>query len=348
ALAGQSFAVTGAAFDYATATTAASLAFGNVRVGANRALNVANTVTTSAAYQDSLDVLATSANAQLGFANPGSILAGANADVTVTAAAAGSLAGNIALALTSNANGVAGLSNFGLAGQSVAVTGAAFDLASATLAAATLDLGNVRLGQGSTLAVTNAVVTAAAFQDSLDVVAASANGKLTLAAPGNILASASGNVGVTANTAGSLAGTVTLGLTSNANGVVGLENTALAGQSFAVTGAAFDYATATAASTLAFGNVRVAAGTTARNLAVTNTVTTSAAFQDSLDVTAAAALHTAVAPGNLLAGASGDVVVTASTAVAGSLADTLTLGFTSNANGLNGLSNLALAGQSVA
>ena len=54
---------------------------------------------------------ATIENAKLGFANPGRILAGANADVTVTAAAAGSLAGNIALALTSNANGVTGLAN---------------------------------------------------------------------------------------------------------------------------------------------------------------------------------------------------------------------------------------------
>jgi len=49
--------------------------------------------------------------------------------VTLTAATAGLLDGPVAVGLTSNANGLAGLTNVGLAGQSVAVTGAAYDFA---------------------------------------------------------------------------------------------------------------------------------------------------------------------------------------------------------------------------
>ena len=40
----------------------------------------------------------------------------------MTAATAGSLAGDVALALTSNANGVTGLTSAGLTGATVAVT----------------------------------------------------------------------------------------------------------------------------------------------------------------------------------------------------------------------------------
>ena len=71
----------------------------------------------------------------------GCILAGANADVTVTAVAAGSLAGNIALALTSNANGVTGLDNVGLTAGAITVTGAAYDLARADFAATAVAFG---------------------------------------------------------------------------------------------------------------------------------------------------------------------------------------------------------------
>ncbi|NCA02831.1 MAG: choice-of-anchor D domain-containing protein, partial [Sphingomonadaceae bacterium] len=280
-LQGRTFAdhtvtVTGAAYDLAQATVAPALTLGNVRVGAANPLAVTNTVFLSATYQDSLDVVATSANAKLGFANPAKIDAGLSGDVAVTAVAAGSLAGNIALALTSNANGLAGLTNEALVGQSVAVTGAAYDLARATLASGTLAMGNVRLGQSVAMGVTNTATTDAAFQDSLDVLATSANGSLTVVSPANIAAGLSGNVTVATNLAGAIAGTVNLGLASNANGVVGLDNAALAGQSFAVTGAAFDYAVATVAPTLDLGNLRVGAN---RALNVANTVTTSAAYQ---------------------------------------------------------------------
>jgi hypothetical protein len=280
-------AITGAVYDLANAAVAPTLTFGNVRTGAVGTVGVTNAAITLAQYQDSLDVTATSANVRLALTNPATIAADAAGDVTVRAATAGSLDATLSVGLVSNARGLAGLDDVTLGAQSVTVTGAAYDLARATLASTTLALGNVRTGTQTGVAVTNTVTTSADFQDSLDVVAATANGNLLLTNPANILAGQTRSVGVKANLAGSLDATVALGLTSNTNNVAGLTNDALAGQSIAVTGAAYDYAVAAVAPTLAFGNVRVAAGTTARTLAVTNTlVAADAAFQDSLTVTA--------------------------------------------------------------
>ncbi|NCA02888.1 MAG: hypothetical protein EBS87_12150, partial [Sphingomonadaceae bacterium] len=255
-LAGGSIVLTGAAYDYAQAAVGSTLALGNRRVGYATNVAVTNTVVTDAAYQDSLDVTATTAVGALTLANPANILAGKSGNVVVTAATAGSLAGDVALALTSNANGVTGLTSAGLTGATVAVTGAAYDLAQASFNTS-LALGNVRRGASTNFAVGNTVVTSAAFQDSLAVVASSANAALTLTSPAAIAAGSSGNVGVTAAGAGSLAGSLTLGLTSDANGVSGLANVALAAGNVTVTGFAYDQATATLADTVvAFGNVR--------------------------------------------------------------------------------------------
>ena len=257
ALAGGSVAITGAVYDLANAAVAPALAFGNVRTGTVRTVGVSNATITDSAFQDSLDVAATTTNANLALTNPGRIMAGAADTLAVRAATAGSLATTLSVGLTSNANGVAGLTNEALASQSVAVTGAAYDLARATLGATSVAFGNVRTGTAATVAVTNPVTTDALYQDSLDVVASTANGNLRLTDPANLLASQSGNVGVKAHLAGSLDATVALALTSNANAVAGLANAALAGQSIAVTGAAYDYAQlAVTNRVLAFGNVR--------------------------------------------------------------------------------------------
>ena len=106
-----------------------------------------------------------------------------------------------------------------MTGQSAAVTGTAYDLASPVYAA-TQSLGNIRVGEGATFTIANNVITAAGYQDSLDVAAAKTNANLTLAgATANVLAGASTNVGVTAAAAGSLADSLALTLASNANGV---------------------------------------------------------------------------------------------------------------------------------
>ncbi|NBO16016.1 MAG: choice-of-anchor D domain-containing protein, partial [Betaproteobacteria bacterium] len=349
ALAGGSVALTGAAYDYAQPTIASTLSLGNRRVGTSASLLVTNTTRTAAAYQDSLDAVASTTVGTLSLANPANILAGKSGNVTVTAATAGSLAGDVTFALTSNANGVTGLdATTALTGQTVAVTGAAYDLANPSYAT-TLALGNRRVGPAEVIAIANPARAngAAAYQDSLDFVAASSNAKLTLAgATANVAAGSSADLGVSVNTAGSLAATLSLGLASNANGVSGLTGQSLAAGSITVTGAAYDTARATlAATTLALGDVRPGASL---GTALTNTVVTAAAYQDSLDIVAsgAPATFTLAAPSKLFAGQSGDVVVTATKA--GSLAANISLALTSNANGLTGLANSALAGQTVA
>ncbi|MFM7241852.1 MAG: beta strand repeat-containing protein, partial [Opitutia bacterium] len=350
ALTGGSIALTGAAYDYAQAAVATSLALGNVRVGALANLGVTNTVVTSAAYQDSLDVTATTAVGTLGLTDPANILAGKTGNVVVTAAKAGSLAGDVSLALSSNANGVTGLTTSALTGATVAVTGAAYDLASPTFAS-TLAFGNVRRGATSTLAVANTVGVNgdAAYQDKLDLATTASNANLALTgATAAITAGTSADVVVTAAAAGSLAGSLTLGLTSNANSISGLSNVTLATGTVTVTGASYDYATATLGATaLTFGDVRTGA---ARTASLTNTILAggNASYQDSLDIAATTAVGTLAlsAPAKLLAGQSGNVVVTAATA--GSLAGSVALALTSNANGVTGLGSLALAGQSVA
>ena len=346
ALDGATVAITGAAYDLASPTYVATNALGNLRVGVTtKTLAVDNATISNLAYQDKLAVVATGA-AGLTLTNPADIAAGEAGNVTLGASVAGSLTGNLSLAFTSKALTGTTLTDVTLAGGSIALTGAAYDYARATVGSS-LALGNVRVGTLANLGVTNTVTTSAAYQDSLDVTATTAVGTLSLADPANILAGKTGNVVLTAATAGSLAGDVALALTSNANGVTGLTTTALTGATIAVTGAAYDLASPTFASTVVFGNVRRGATST---LAVTNTVLAggNAAFQDKLDLATTASnasLALTGATASIVAGGSANVVVTA--AAAGSLAGSLTLGLTSNANGLAGLSDVALTAGNV-
>ncbi|NBX34435.1 hypothetical protein EBR16_03610, partial [bacterium] len=340
-------AVTGAAYDLATATVQATLDLGNIRKGALTNVAVANTVTTSASYQDSLDVTSTATtNANLTLAAPGNILAGASRNLGVTAAIAGDLAATLTLNLRSNANNVDGLENANLTAKTVAVTGTAYDLASPTVASSlAFAAANVRVGATTNLNIANTTVTSATYQDSLDVTAATSNAKLTLGTVANIGAGVDRNLVVTAATAGDLASTLTLNLTSNANGVADLANAALSAKTVTVTGAAYDLANASAASTLAFGSVRTSS---TASLAVTNAVRTAAAYQDDLSVASAFGTNklTAVNPANIAAGVTRDLVVTA--AKAGLLTDTLTLTYGSKALAISGLADGANTTQAVA
>ncbi|NBP46231.1 MAG: choice-of-anchor D domain-containing protein, partial [Betaproteobacteria bacterium] len=345
ALTAGAIAVTGGVYDLAQPTHVAALALGNVRVNALANLAVTNRTLSDAAYQDSLAVAATAAGTRLTLANPGLVAAGAAGNVGVTAAAAGSLADTLTLGFVSNANGVTGLSNATLTSGTVAVTGAAYDLASPSLASATLALGKLRVGATGAVALTNVVQTNAGYQDSLDASVAASNAKLSVAAPGNLAAGASGNVVVTAAKAGVLTDTLALGYVSNANGVTGLSNATLAGGALGVTGTAYDYASASVATGLGLGNRRVGE---AANLVVGNAVITAAAYQDDLAVAATGgnAKLTLANPAVIAAGATGAVVVTP--IAAGSLADSLSLALTSKALTGTGLSDLSLAPKTVA
>ena len=201
-------AVTGAVYDYAkVAVTNAPLAFGNVRTDAtvaNRTLTFGNTTITDANYQDALLVATTANNGKL-TATGATIAAGTTGNLTVaiSTATAGSLADTLAVSQTSKA-AAANLLDKDLGSLNVAVTGAVYDYAKATLASTSLALGNVRPGAADTLSVANEVITSSTYQDGLLVAATSANGNLTLTSPAKIAAGLTGNVGVKAKQAGLL------------------------------------------------------------------------------------------------------------------------------------------------
>jgi len=359
ALASQNFAVTGAAYDYAVAAVAPTLAFGNVRVAAgttDRTLAVTNTlVAADAAFQDSLTVTAT-AGTHAALA-PADILAGAAGNVTVTAstAVAGSLADTLALGFTSNANGLAGLTNLGLTGQNVAVTGGVYDLANPAYSTATLAFGNVRVGAtlaAQNVAVTNEVITAAAYQDALTVAGSAANAKLTVTGFTGLAAGpAAGQLVVGASTAfgGSLAGDVAVDLTSVA-AAAGLTDVRTTGATIAVTGAVYDYAQPSFTNaTFILGNVRIGAPLS-RELPVTNALRSPAAYQDSLDLTAVSSNPSVVLslPGTIAPGASGNLSLNAASLTrAGSIDAVISFDFISRAVTGSGLADANLAGGTV-
>ena len=125
------------------------------------------------------------------------IAAGQSDVVGVAIGNAGSLTGTIVLGLTSKA-AAAGLTDLALASKSVAVTGAAYDLAKADLSTTTLTLGNVRVADVATVDVTNTVITNALYQDKLDVAASGTNANLTVSSPARVAAGSTGQIGVTA------------------------------------------------------------------------------------------------------------------------------------------------------
>jgi fibronectin-binding autotransporter adhesin len=327
---------TGAVYDYAKPTyVATALDFGNVRAGttlAGQSIAINNLVVTDAAYQEALAVSASSANAKLALGSLAGLTAG-NAAGTITvdasAATAGSLAGNISLGFTSLAKAGTNLGDTVLAGGTVAVTGAVYDYAKPTVVNS-LAFGNVRVGAANNVAVANTTVTNAAFQDGLDVVASSSNGNLTVVSPAKIVAGQSGNVGVTATAVGDLAATITLNLTSNANGIAGLNDQALTAKTVAVTGTAYEYASAGLSSkTIAFGQLHVGATAVSDTVAVANTLV-AAGYQDNLSVTAnAVAGVTTSSISELAAGGSANLTFTADTSVARSLTGAVTLNLTS-------------------
>ena len=101
--------------------TGATLAFGNVHQGASvapQSVAIGNQTVTDASYQDSLDVSATTDNAKVtaptGISGLAATAGGAttqNLSFHVDTSTPGSLASTASLTLTSNANGVTGLSN---------------------------------------------------------------------------------------------------------------------------------------------------------------------------------------------------------------------------------------------
>jgi autotransporter-associated beta strand protein len=113
------------------------------------------------------------------------------------------------------------------------VTGAVYDYAQAKFDGAALDFGYVHQGatvSSQNVAIGNKTITNASYQDKLDVSGSSNNASVSVTGFTGLAASTNGSstsnlaVGVDSSTLGTLNGTLSLTLTSNANGVLGLSN----------------------------------------------------------------------------------------------------------------------------
>jgi autotransporter-associated beta strand protein len=357
AIGAQAITITGDVYDYAQANgSAGTLALGNVRVGAaapSANLALSNTTISNAAYQDNLTAAANTDNPKvtaLGFTE---LTAGNSNELVFTGntSTAGSLASTVTLTISST-NSRSGLDAKTLSPDGpVATTGGVYDYAQPTHSG-TLAIGNIRTGQSVEYSILNSTISNADFQDSLEVVADNGgNANLAASNPTNILSGKNGNIIYTAIAAGTLAANSSLAFVSNANGISGLSNQSLAPGVVMVTGAAYDFADPVIAnSALTFGLVHVGA---IAQLAIGNSTINQAEFQDLLDVSGTPTGGNLLVTGftGLAASPGGattqDVIITAADSMTGSLADTVTLNLTSNANGVPGLSNQALGQVSI-
>ncbi len=239
--------------------------------------------------------------------------------------------------------------------STTAASVSAYDYANPSYTGTVLALGNVRVGDTAptqNLSVANATVSNAAFQDNLTAGATTNNSAVTATGFSELAAGAAAkNLVFSGNTAtaGSLASTATLSLTST-NTVSGLDVKSLTpgGGAVTTTGGVYAFASPTpnTASPVAFGIVHVGA---TQNVSITNTLTApTASFQDSLDVTGSGISNLTATGGNILAGVTNPNGLVLTANAVGSLAGTLTIGYNSNHNGIANLSDKTLTSGSIA
>jgi fibronectin-binding autotransporter adhesin len=225
-------------------TIATPINLGNLRAGAafgTSALTIQNTAATGG-FSEGLNasggattgvasVSGSVINLAAGATNNTSLLVGLGGSANT--ATAGLKTGTVTINLASNGTGTSGAGDTPIPGQTITVNGTVYDLANAKYAGTTLAFGNVHKGTtvaNKTVAFGNKVVTAATYQDSLNVAATTGNAKVTATGFTSLAATTDGlttnnlSFAVNAATVGSLASTASLTLTSNANSVAGLTN----------------------------------------------------------------------------------------------------------------------------
>lgn len=280
--------------------------------------------------------------------------------LTLTSSTAGPATGSVVMNYLSVQGSSTATGTTAIGTGTIALSGTAWNWASAKVSSGTYAFGNVRTGSAAsaqTFAVGNQAVSLASYQDLLNVTGSTNNTHVSVTGFQNLASSTNGtttsNVSLAANTgtAGNLASTVSLTYTSNANGLAGLSSgtaTFVSGSAptLATTGGVYDYANAVYTGTaMAFGFVHRGGSSVSGTLAIGNQTVTNSSYQDLLNVTGSTgnALVSATGFTGLAATASGtsrgNLVVTAATGTAGALNSTVSLSLVSNANGVSGLSN---------
>jgi hypothetical protein len=287
-------ALTGAVTGGTTATP--TLAFGNVHVGSTTTLDyqIANTGTTGPSLRGAIETSVNGGNITdpaltgtgVTASSWGPVAAGAataNEAVTYAPTAGGALSGQAAH-IANNFDNVAS--------QTLAITGAAYNLASSKAIAPVSFVFHVGDGGGTeteALTVTN-TAPAGSFSEGLDSsfgTYTSTSGQTPTFAGSitNLKAGSTDNtnmtVRVSTNVAGTFGGSVIVHQDSN-GAIDGLANTPLADQdvgvSGSITGGVFNLAQATVNNTqpISFGNVRQGSTVTSQAISITNTAPVSA------------------------------------------------------------------------
>lgn len=280
--------------------------------------------------------------------------------VGIDTTSVGSKSGTVTLKFVSDGTGTTG-TNTNLPSQTVAVTGAVFDFANATISNPLIALGNYHVGDAVTpqgVSVANTVLSNAAFQEGLDAVANGSTGGVINQGSISLLGAGHTNntgitVGIDTSTAGNKSGTASIFLRSDGTGTSNLGNSTIDSQTIKVTGAAYDYAQASVGTPLIFGNHHVGDTVAQQGVSITNSVVSNAAYQEGLNASIAGTSGGATTNGgsiNLLAAGNTDsssIKAGIDTSSAGDKSGTVTLGLVSNGTGTSGLGNTALTSQSV-
>ena len=242
-----------------------------------------------------------------------------------------------------------------VAGQTLTITGSAFNLATASAATpnpvvfANQRVGAINLTQA--LTITNTAV-ANGFSESLNATIAS-TGDACLAAASTCLAPGASSsvlqVGLNTASAGARSGQATITLASDGTGTSGFSALGIGTQVINVSGNVYNTAVGSATPTpVVIGNQRVG-GSARQALTVANTAA-AGAFSEALNASFSGATGTATNNGgsvsNLIAGGSNAAAMSVgvNTASAGAKSGNVTVSYTSDGTGANGNSGLAAIG----
>ena len=314
-------------------------------------------------YSENLDAKFSGTSSDLTGAGSISELAagGANSSglsISLHSGVAGSFTGTGTIALTSDGSTIDTLGTTALKAETVTVSGALFNYATAVIAPRPVSFGEHHVGDtlSQILTISNGAA-AGSFSENLDISFSGSSSDLTTSGSISELAAGSTNassldVVLASGTAGSHSGTATLAAVSDGSTIDTLGTTVLAAQTLSVSSTLYNYATASTAAPdpINFGIVHVGQ-TISHFITIANKAATGI-YSENLDSTFTGTtgdFTTTGAISELAAGktSSGALDVSLQTGTAGTFDGTTTLGLTSDGAGIDTLGTTALAGQTV-
>lgn len=363
-LAQQIINISGNVYRFADADVSPSpVVIGNVHVGqsAQQSLTVAN-VATADSFSESLNA-SFAANTGNAINNGGTInllAAGANDSTSlvagIDASSAGAKSGTITVDLISDGSGTSDLGQTALLSQTIAVSGNVYRFADANISPQPVSLANVHINDVSeqTLNVTNQVATDG-FSESLNANLGATSGDAT-SNNGSFSALAAGGtdnsslvVGIDTSTVGAKLGSVAVNLASNGDGISNLGQTALTTQNVTVSGNVFGFAEADIDQTTLDFVMRRGDAPVQKVVGISN-IAVNDGFHEGLDTSVQSlASGYSISGGestNLAAGSSTSATLSLTGATSGVFDGEVQFNLGSNGT-ISGLSNTALAGQSV-